>query len=162
MQVAPVSHLPIGDEAIERFRQALMIRTISHQDPAQMDSTEFFRFHQYLKTNYPLCDSLLEKTVINKLSLVYKWQGSDPSLKPALFMAHQDVVPIDSTTADQWEQPPFDGVIADGFVHGRGSIDVKEIILGLMESAEYHLAKGFQPKRTIYFAFGHDEELGGP
>jgi carboxypeptidase PM20D1 len=161
MQVDAIPHLPIGDEAIERFRQSLMIRTISHQDPAQMDSSEFFRFHQFLKTNYPLCDSLLEKTVINELSLVYKWQGSDPSLKPALFMAHQDVVPIDPTTADQWEQPPFDGVIADGFVHGRGSIDVKEIILGLMESAEHHLAKGFQPKRTIYFAFGHDEELGG-
>jgi len=76
-------------------------------------------------------------------------------------MAHQDVVPVDPQTLAGWEQPPFEGGITDGFVWGRGSLDDKFSLMGIMEAVEMHLARGFQPQRTIYLAFGHDEEIGG-
>src|SRR6201999_60770 len=64
-------------------------------------------------------------------------------------------------TAKDWQQPPFDGVIADGFIWGRGSWDDKGNLYSMLEAAEQMSKVGFRPKRTIYFAFGHDEEVGG-
>jgi carboxypeptidase PM20D1 len=76
-------------------------------------------------------------------------------------MGHLDVVPVEPGTEAAWQHPPFSGAIADGFIWGRGAMDDKFTVVGLMEAAETLLAGGFQPQRTVYFAFGHDEELGG-
>ncbi len=156
-----VPHLEIGDEAIERFAQSLRIVTISWQEAEKFDSAAFDAFHVHLQTSFPLVDSLIERKVISDYSLLYIWKGSNPSLKPALFMAHQDVVPIDPLSINDWRHPPFDGVVDSGFVFGRGTIDIKSQLIGLLEAAEMLLQDGFQPQRTILFAFGHDEELGG-
>ena len=161
IKTEPVKHFEIGDDAIERFAQSLRIATISWQDSAKFDSTVFIALQQHLRASFPLVDSLLERKVINKYSLLYTWQGTDASLKPALFMAHQDVVPIDPLSISDWRYPPFEGKIDSGFVFGRGAIDVKCQVMGLLEAAEILLKQGFQPKRTILFAFGHDEEIGG-
>jgi carboxypeptidase PM20D1 len=93
--------------------------------------------------------------------LLYRWEGSDPAAKPIALLAHQDVVPIAPKTEADWQQPPFDGVVADGFVWGRGSWDDKGNLYAIMEAAEAMAKQGFRPKRTIYFAFGHDEEVSG-
>jgi carboxypeptidase PM20D1 len=76
-------------------------------------------------------------------------------------MAHLDVVPVETGTEDQWTHPPFSGEIADGFIWGRGSMDIKEGVVGILEAVELLLKEGFQPRRTVYLAFGHDEEIGG-
>jgi carboxypeptidase PM20D1 len=76
-------------------------------------------------------------------------------------LAHQDVVPVAPGTEKDWQQPPFDGVISDGFIWGRGSWDDKGNLYSLLEAAEAMTKAGFRPKRTIYFAFGHDEETAG-
>ncbi len=161
MRLGPVTHADIRDDAIERLAQSIRIATISWQDSAKFNDSVFFAFHAHLNNSFPLVDSILEKKLINKYSLLYKWQGTDAALKPALFMAHQDVVPIDLLSINDWRYPPFEGKIDSGFVFGRGAIDVKCQLIGLLESAEMLLKQGFQPKRTILFAFGHDEELGG-
>ncbi|HLG33340.1 MAG TPA: M20/M25/M40 family metallo-hydrolase, partial [Bacteroidia bacterium] len=57
--------------------------------------------------------------------------------------------------------PAFSGALDSGFIHGRGTLDDKCGVLGLLEAVEYLLGKNFVPQRTIYFAFGHDEEVGG-
>jgi carboxypeptidase PM20D1 len=72
-----------------------------------------------------------------------------------------DVVPVEAATEAQWAYPPFEGVIADGHIWGRGAMDDKSSVLGILEAAEILLAEGFQPRRTVYLAFGHDEEIGG-
>src|SRR6185312_5593706 len=78
-----------------------------------------------------------------------------------MFLAHQDVVPVEPGTEGLWTQAAFAGTIADGYVWGRGTIDDKGTLVSLMETAEALITTGFTPKRTVYFGFGSDEEIGG-
>lgn len=76
-------------------------------------------------------------------------------------MAHMDVVPVDSASESLWKHPPFSGAVADGFIWGRGAMDDKGSVLGILEAVEHLLNEGFLPERSVYLAFGHDEEIGG-
>jgi carboxypeptidase PM20D1 len=100
----------------------------------------------------------LEKKIIGRASLLYHWKCSkQPSKPPLLLMGHQDVVPEGDTK--QWLYPPFDGILADGCIWGRGSADCKYIIMGEMEAVEALIDKGFEPDYDIYLAYGHNEEV---
>lgn len=92
---------------------------------------------------------------------MYHWQGSDPALKPILLTAHQDVVPVDPHTVDQWLQPPYSGLYDGKWIWGRGSCDDKPGLVGSLTAVESLIANGFQPKRTVVLAYGIDEERGG-
>jgi len=94
-------------------------------------------------------------------SLLFSWKGKDERLKPVLLMAHMDVVPVDAATESSWHHPPFSGQVADGYIWGRGTMDDKGSVIAILEAAENLLTSGFEPQRTIYLAFGHDEEVGG-
>jgi carboxypeptidase PM20D1 len=161
ISVEPVALYTVNDSTIQRLSDAIKFQTISFQDSGKMDTAQFNGFHRFLKQSFPLIDSLLTLEKINTYSLLYKWQGSNPALKPILLMAHQDVVPVDPLTLPGWAHPPFAGVIKDGFVFGRGALDIKSGITGEMEAVEYLLREGFKPERTVYLAYGHDEEIGG-
>lgn len=145
----------------ERFSEAIAIKTVSPEDIADFDSIQFDAFNQFLKTSYPLTDSLLGHKVFNNYSHLYKWEGSAAELKPVILMAHLDVVPVIDQNIQYWREDPFAGTITNDTIWGRGTIDDKIGIVGLMESIEYLLEKGYQPERSILFAFGHDEEIGG-
>ncbi len=121
----------------------------------------FAGLHAYLEKMFPQVYAKLDHEVIGENNLLFAWKGTDPSLKPILLMGHQDVVPVENGTETKWTHAPFSGEIADGFIWGRGAMDDKMTMIGLLESADILLAGGFQPKRTIYFAFGQDEEIGG-
>ena len=152
---------PRVEVAVQRLAQAVRFATVSSQDAAKVPGAEFERLHALLSASYPLLHAAFIIRHVNKYSLLYEWPGADASLRPILLMAHQDVVPIDPASADLWLQPPFAGAVADGYIWGRGTLDDKGALMALHEAAESLLAQGFRPKRTIYFAFGHDEELGG-
>lgn len=94
---------------------------------------------------------------------MFEWKGTDSSLKPYLFMAHQDVVPVPPETVDRWTYPPFSGHYDGEFIWGRGASDCKNGLIGIMEAIETLLASEdkWQPKRTILAAFGFDEEISG-
>ena len=83
------------------------------------------------------------------------------SLKPALVMAHQDVVPVEPGTEKLWKQPPFDGKVVDGRIYGRGTLDDKSSLTAILDAVELLAQEGYTPQRSLYFAFGHDEEVGG-
>jgi carboxypeptidase PM20D1 len=156
---APEVAIPPG--AAERLAGAVRIPTISHEDPAAFDTAAFQALHAYLAAQFPGVQSQLRRETIATHSLLYTWQGSDSSLKPMLLMGHLDVVPVEAGTEGKWEQSPFGGRIADGFVWGRGAIDNKLSVLGTIEAVEMLVGEGFRPARTVYLAYGHDEEVGG-
>ena len=109
----------------------------------------------------PSAHGVLEREIVNGYSLLYRWKGRDESLKPVLFLAHIDVVPVEEGTEQDWHYPPFSGALAEGFVWGRGTMDVKNQLISVLEAVEYLAAEGFTPARDFYFAFGHDEETRG-
>ncbi len=147
--------------AAERLATALTFRTVSSPPPAPPAREEFRALHLWLAQSYPLVHQDLRRETVGELSLLYTWVGSEPALPPVVLMGHQDVVPVAPGTEDRWTHPPFAGVIADGWVWGRGAIDDKATVIAILESVESLLAEGHRPRRTIYLAFGHDEELGG-
>lgn len=154
------SNLSIDMENISKnLATGLTFRTISFENHSQIDYSQFKDMQVFIDKTYPLINSKLEKHVINNYSLLYKWTGTDPSLKAIVLMGHQDVVPAEQP--DRWTHPPFAGVIDNGTIYGRGSVDNKISVFGILESVEHLLSEGFQPKHTIYLVFGHDEELGG-
>ncbi|MCB0602042.1 MAG: M20 family peptidase [Saprospiraceae bacterium] len=159
-EITQVTPATVTEDALLRLQKAIQFKTISYEYPGKPDSAEFNGFHRFLASAYPLIDSLLDKQII-QFSLLYKWQGSDPSLKPIALMSHMDVVPVDEGTLKDWEAPPFSGEIKNGMIYGRGSMDDKVSLMAIMESVEMLLESGFTPSRTIYLAFGHDEEIGG-
>ena len=148
-------------KAIQRLSESIKLKTISGKDDSKMESKPFLDFHNLLETSYPTVHQNLKKEVIGKYSLLYKWPGKNPELEPMAFLAHSDVVPVEPGTEKDWTFEPFSGVIADGFVWGRGTLDMKGTLMAIMESVETLLNNGFFPERTIYLAFGHDEEIGG-
>lgn len=155
----PVESIDVA-AAATRLAEAVRFETVSHQDPAMSRGEVFDAFQAWLARSYPRMHDGLARERTPEGSLVYTWRGSNPSLDPALLLAHQDVVPA-SEGAERWTHPPFSGEIADGFVWGRGSLDDKSPLVGLCETVEHLVTQGFVPVRTLLFAFGHDEEVGG-
>ena len=161
-RVPPVQPIPIDKNAVaEHLSRAVQFQTVSYGDPSKVDQQAFIGLHDYLKETFPNLHHTLTQESVGGLSLLYTWKGSDPSLKPVLMMAHQDVVPVASGTEDRWTQPPFSGRIADGFIWGRGSMDDKGNLMSLVEAIEFLVKEGFHPRRTLMLASGADEEVGG-
>jgi carboxypeptidase PM20D1 len=146
--------------AAARLAEAIRFRTVSLVEPTD-DRAPFVQFHAWLQQRYPAFHAAAQREVIGEFSLLYTWEGSDAGQPPILLLAHQDVVPVPDDTRAAWQVDPFGGVIRDNAVWGRGSIDDKGSLVALMEAAEFLAAQGRRPARTIIFAFGHDEELGG-
>ena len=147
--------------SVPMLSKAVQLRTISHIDPEKIDPAQFIAFHKFLKNSYPNLHNSLRLDTINDYSLLYKWQGSDPDLEPVLLIAHQDVVPVEHETENKWTHDAFSGKIFDGFIWGRGTLDDKGCLIALMEAVEMLIKLKFSPRRSVYLAFGHDEEIGG-
>jgi acetylornithine deacetylase/succinyl-diaminopimelate desuccinylase-like protein len=84
--------------------------------------------------------------------------GSDPALPPLLVHAHLDVVPADPA---EWTVPPFAGEIRDGFVWGRGAVDMKDMCATVLTVLHRWAAEGRGPRRDVVLAFVADEEDKG-
>lgn len=157
---APLAEIePLGG-AVERLSNALTFATIA-KSGEPFDNEPFVAFLDWLEASFPLTFSRLEVERVSELSLLLTWPGHDPALDPILLMAHYDVVPVEPGTEDEWTHPPFSGALAEGFVWGRGALDNKSGVTGLLEAVEALLAAGFEPQRTVTLAFGHDEEVSG-
>lgn len=159
--VPAVPAVEIAAGAAERLAEAIRLRTIAHEDPASFDGAAFQALHAHLARSFPRVHAALVRETVAEHSLLYTWQGSEPAAEPVLLMAHLDVVPIEPGTEQQWQVPPFSGRISDGFIWGRGAIDNKSAVVGILEAVEMLLREGFRPTHTVYLAFGHDEEVGG-
>ncbi len=162
--------------APERLAGALRIATISG-DPTEHPASDasstsieaggstgeagdpWLAFRSHLLESFPLVHEALEVETVSERSLLYRWIGSDPGLEPILLTAHADVSEVED--AEAWARPPFAGTIDGGYVWGRGAIDSKGPLIGMLEAAEGLLEAGYVPRRTVLFAFGHDGEGEG-
>jgi carboxypeptidase PM20D1 len=162
IQAAPVKDLTIDSRAAaERLAGAIRFPTVSHENGQNVEKAAFLGLHEHLQRSFPRVHAALTRETVADYSLLYTWKGTNPNLAPILLMSHQDVVPVEPGTEKDWTHPAFSGLIDGGWIWGRGALDDKVGVLAILEAAETLLARGFQPQRTVYFAFGHDEEVGG-
>ena len=150
-----------GEEVAQHIGLAIQIKTINNVDSEKVDPVPFQGMHNLISMLYPEVEEYLEREILGNYSLLYTWKGSDPNLDPIALTAHMDVVPAREDADSGWTYPPFSGTVADGYVWGRGAIDCKGVMIGILEAVNFLLKVGFQPKRTIYLAFGEDEEVSG-
>ena len=165
VDVGPDEDLAARLDALDRERiatrigEAVRFPTVIYDDGG-LDPAPFLALHAWLDETYPQARSVLEKETVNDLSLLYRWPGSRQC--PAIgFITHLDVVPVPASTVDQWTHPPFAGIVADGFVWGRGAVDTKDSLIIVMEAIEGLAQRGFAPECDVYLLAGHDEEIGG-
>ena len=145
--------------AAERLAELIRIPTVSAYSPEDEDQTVFSSFPDHLARIYPTAHKTMERELVGDRGILYRWAGTDASLQPVLGMAHYDVVPPGDP--EDWSIPPFEGRVTDGRIHGRGALDDKGMLASWMEAAERLALDGFQPRRTLYLAFGGDEETTG-
>ena len=162
IDVPPIALLKVDETgAAERLGEAVRLRTISSRDDAALNADQFQQLHTLLQARFPKTHAALKREVVGDLSLLYTWQGSNPKAQPILLMAHQDVVPVAPGTEKDWLIDAFSGTVKDGFVWGRGAWDDKGNLMAQMEAVEMLVASGYKPERTVYLAYGADEEVGG-
>mmetsp|Transcript_12388 Transcript_12388/g.24088 ORF Transcript_12388/g.24088 Transcript_12388/m.24088 type:complete len:638 (+) Transcript_12388:767-2680(+) len=157
-----------AEKLAKTLSKAIQIKTVSYEpdnlEGLETDFSQFLALHKLLQDSFPLVHESphIERTVINKYSLLYEWKGKSQELPPIMLCAHLDVVP--TPNAASWSIPdPFSGEIDDnGVIWGRGAIDNKHNVIAQMQAVESLLQAGVtQPERTVFLAMGHDEELGG-
>jgi carboxypeptidase PM20D1 len=158
MEVDQIPDIPLSERIFDRLTTAIRLPTVSGD---QMDTSVFLQLDTFFEKQFPRVHQELDKEKVNDLSFIYKWPGKNNKLKPILLAAHLDVVPVEEHSLSEWTHPPFSGMIADGFVWGRGALDDKMSALALLETVELLLEEGYYPTRTVYLAFGHDEEISG-
>jgi len=146
------------EESIKTLQKLITYKTISRTDKALEDSTQFKKLVNALPKLYPNVYKNLELKKFDGYALLFHWKGKTKG-NPAVFMAHYDVVPVDE---ENWSKPAFEGLIEDGVLWGRGTLDTKVTFNGVLSACENLLKQKFKPKHDIYFAFSGGEEIGGP
>ncbi len=160
----PVS--PVKEEVIETDRDKIirdmvdMIRckTVSNRDESKVDREEFLRFEALLRERFPLLFAGSEFRKIGKTGLLFYIKGKSDK-EPSVCMAHYDVVPVEE---DGWDKPAFEGIIEDGCIWGRGTLDTKGTLCGVLEAVEQLLKQGYVPANDLYLSFSGEEEIDGP
>lgn len=141
----------------ERLAGCIRFPTVSSRDGFSLEP--FHGMHRYSRECWPRVFSAACPEIVGGASLLFRWPGTDPSLEPLLLTAHQDVVPANPD--DGWEHHPFQGIICRDRIFGRGAVDFKCGYAGILEACENLLEQGYEPRRTVLMAMGHDEEIGG-
>ncbi|MGV3713013.1 M20/M25/M40 family metallo-hydrolase, partial [Pseudolysinimonas sp.] len=150
------------DAALERLRALIRVPTVSRTERELQDADAFARFPVLLSELFPRVHAALELERVGDTGLLYRWPGRDRG-DALILMAHWDVVPADETG---WTHEPFDADVTtdpDGArrLWGRGTIDDKGALGGILEAVEDLLEAGFQPEHDVYLSFGGDEEVQG-
>ena len=145
------------DGAVDALAQLVRCKTISYNDHSLEDEEEFQKLADLLPKLYPQVFAVCTLTCLPDRALLFKWPGKTAG-DPAVMMAHYDVVPV---SEESWEKPPFDGILEDGVLWGRGTLDTKGTFGGVLFAANTLIGQGFQPEHDVYFAFSGGEEVNG-
>ena len=147
-KASEINDSPVSfDEAAATDALAALVRckTVSHVDPQQEDDAEFEKLIALLPTLYPRVFDVCSFQQLPDRALLLRWPGKSAK-EPSVMMAHYDVVPVDEAS---WEKPPFDGVIEDGVLWGRGTLDTKVTMNGILSAANHLIAQGYTPENDV-------------
>jgi len=144
-------------KAIDHLQSLIRCKTVSYRDKTLEDNAEFEKLENLLPELYPNVCKTCELIKPNSRALLFRWKGKSFD-KPDVLMAHYDVVPVNEA---DWQKPAFDGIIENGVMWGRGTLDTKGTFNGVLEAADNLIAQGFVPANDLYLAFGGDEEISG-
>ena len=156
----PIREEPVDfdkDASVDALAQLVRCKTISYNDHSLEDDAEFEKLISLLPRLYPQTMQVCSLERLPDRALLLRWPGKQTG-DPAVLMAHYDVVPVNE---ENWDKPPFAGIIEDGILWGRGTLDTKVTFNGIFSAAEHLISQGFQPERDIYFAFSGGEEVNG-
>ena len=145
------------DTAVESLRELVRCKTVSFKDSTLEDNAEFEKLINKLPSLYPNVFKVCSFETLPDRALLFKWSGKEKG-DAAVMMAHYDVVPVNE---DMWDKPPFEAILEDGVLWGRGTLDTKVTVNGILSAAENLIKQGFTPKNDIYFAFSGGEEVNG-
>lgn len=144
----------------ENMRYALLLKewiqckTISKRE--SFDDQEFIKLWDIQKRQFPHLFNCSERLIFDKGCQILKVKGKDES-RNIMLMSHCDVV----NASGDWKYPPFDGVIAEEYLWGRGTIDTKTPLFAEMMALEELLSNGFIPEVNVYIGSSHNEEIMG-
>lgn len=156
----PVDSMPLAfdrDRSVTALQTLVRCKTVSYRDSSLEDDAEFEKLTRALPSLYPHVFRDCTLTTLPDRALLFHWKGREEG-EPAVLMAHYDVVPVDE---ELWDVPPFEAVIRDGRIFGRGTLDTKVTFHGILFAADTLIAEGFVPKHDLYFAFSGGEEVNG-
>ena len=145
------------DAAINALATLVRCKTVSNVDHSLEDDTEFEKLIASLPSLYPRVFDVCSVQTLPDRALLFRWPGKKQA-DPTVLMAHYDVVPVDES---KWDKPPFAAIIEDGVMWGRGTLDTKVTMNGVLSAANHLIAKGFRPENDIFFAFSGGEEVNG-
>ena len=146
-----------AEAALQALGDLVRCRTVSSYDPAQEDDAEFEKLIALLPKLYPNVNARCPMMRLPDRGLLFCWKGQGNG-KPAVLMAHYDVVPVEE---ENWDVPPFEALVRDGAMWGRGTLDTKVTFNGILSAADNLIASGFTPQNDVYFAFSGGEEVNG-
>ena len=145
------------DAAVDALAQLVRCKTVSYNDHSLEDDSQFEKLISLLPKLYPHVFQACTFDQLPDRALLFRWPGKIPG-DPAVLMAHYDVVPVNE---DNWEKPPFEAIIENGVMWGRGTLDTKATFNGVLSAANALIAQGFIPEHDVYFAFSGGEEVNG-
>ena len=143
-------------DPVDRLAALVRIPTVSHRDPALVDTGAFDRLLAVMREQWPLLHGL-DVARVGTHGLLVHWPGRSAQ-RPVVLMAHLDVVPV---VPGDWSRDPFSGDVVDGEIWGRGTLDDKGCVAAICEAVESLLAEGWTPAQDVWLSFGCDEEVSG-
>ena len=146
-----------GAKAVADLQAMIRCKTVSDTDTSKEDEAEFLKFENLLSERFPNVYANCEFNKLGRRSLLFRWKGKN-SDKSRVLMAHYDVVSVEESS---WSKPAFEGVLEDGVLWGRGTLDTKGTLNGVMQAAEQLIGEGFIPENDVYHAFSGNEEING-
>jgi carboxypeptidase PM20D1 len=144
--------------ALELLAEALRFPTVTYSNYDKIDLKIHRDFLSFFQDTFPNLHNRTQVTEFDEFGRIYHITGKNPALSPILLLSHYDVVPVQR---DLWSVDPFAGIIENDVLYGRGAMDDKHRIMAWAETVEQLLVEGWQPERSIYLAFGGDEEVQG-